>query len=247
MAVYRQVHVSFWQDSFILELTPEEKYFYLYLMTNSKTSQCGVYELPKKIIELETGYNRETVDKLLQRFIDYGKVEYSEVTKEILLKNWHRHNSSKSPKVTACIQKEVAEIKSKAFKRYCIDTVCIEWGEEEEEEQKEEEKEEEKKIKPTRHKYGLYENVLFNDTDYSKLITEFPLDYQDRIERLSEYIASSGKTYKNHLATIRSWAKKDKPKEDVYAKVLKEIQDEQRASMEDYENNQINIPRLLQD
>ncbi|TKI91171.1 replication protein, partial [Bacillus wiedmannii] len=38
MAVYRPVHVSFWQDSFVLDLTPEEKYFYLYLMTNSKTS-----------------------------------------------------------------------------------------------------------------------------------------------------------------------------------------------------------------
>ena len=43
-----------------------------------------------------------------------------------------------------------------------------------------------------------------------KLKTEFPDDWQNRIERLSEYIASSGKTYKNHLATIRVWDKKDK-------------------------------------
>lgn len=47
MAVFRQIHIDFWQDGFILDLTPEEKYFYLYLMTNSKTTQCGVYELPK--------------------------------------------------------------------------------------------------------------------------------------------------------------------------------------------------------
>ncbi|RKH69918.1 DNA replication protein DnaD, partial [Corallococcus sp. AB032C] len=57
MAKFRQIHVDFWQDSFVIELTPEEKYFYLYLMTNSKTSQCGIYELPKKIIEMDTGYN----------------------------------------------------------------------------------------------------------------------------------------------------------------------------------------------
>ena len=50
MAVYRNVHIEFWQDGFILDLTPEEKYFYIYLMTNSKTSQCGIYELPKRII-----------------------------------------------------------------------------------------------------------------------------------------------------------------------------------------------------
>lgn len=63
--------------------------------------------------------------------------------------------------------------------------------------------------KETRHKYGLYNNVLLSDTDLEKLKTEFP-DYEVRIERLSEYIASTGKSYKNHLATIRSWAKKDK-------------------------------------
>ena len=67
--------------------------------------------------------------------------------------------------------------------------------------------------KPTRHKYGTYKNVFLTDEDMEKLKTEFPDDWQNRIERLSEYIASSGKTYKNHLATIRVWAKKDKEHE----------------------------------
>ena len=51
MAVYRHIHIDYWQDGFVLDLTPEEKYFYIYLMTNSKTSQCGIYELPKRIIK----------------------------------------------------------------------------------------------------------------------------------------------------------------------------------------------------
>ena len=67
--------------------------------------------------------------------------------------------------------------------------------------------------KLTRHKYGTYKNVLLTDEDMEKLKTEFPDDWQNRIERLSEHIASSGKTYKNHLATIRVWAKKDKERE----------------------------------
>ena len=66
--------------------------------------------------------------------------------------------------------------------------------------------------KTTRHKYGLYENVLLTDDDCVKLQEEFPHDYADRIERLSEYIASTGKKYKNHLATIRTWARKDSEK-----------------------------------
>jgi hypothetical protein len=66
--------------------------------------------------------------------------------------------------------------------------------------------------KKTRHKYGEYNNVLLTDEDYQKLITEFPNDYEERIERLSSYIASTGKSYKNHLATIRNWARNDNKK-----------------------------------
>ena len=65
------------------------------------------------------------------------------------------------------------------------------------------------KANPILHKYGEYKNVLLSDEQMGKLRAEFPNDYQERIERLSEYCASTGKTYKNYLATIRNWAKKD--------------------------------------
>ena len=66
--------------------------------------------------------------------------------------------------------------------------------------------------KPVRHKYGEYKNVLLSDEELEKLKDEFP-DWETRIERLSEYMASTGKSYKNHLATIRNWARKEKPKQ----------------------------------
>ena len=112
MAVYRHIHIDYWQDGFVLDLTPEEKYFYIYLMTNSKTSQCGIYELPKRIIETETGYNRETVDKLLNRFIDYKKIVYCEETRDVFLMNWIKHNKIVSPKVKKCVYEELKKIKS---------------------------------------------------------------------------------------------------------------------------------------
>ena len=74
--------------------------------------------------------------------------------------------------------------------------------------------------KETRHKYGQYNNVLLSDTDMEKLKSEFP-DYKERIERLSEYIASTGKSYKNHLATIRAWARKDVQKKS-YGRTVEE-------------------------
>lgn len=65
-----------------------------------------------------------------------------------------------------------------------------------------------------RHKYGFYKNVLLSDEDMEKLKQEFPKDYMERIEAVSEYVASSGKKYKDFLATIRKWAKREKPKEE---------------------------------
>lgn len=62
----------------------------------------------------------------------------------------------------------------------------------------------------TRHKYGEYQNVLLSDSDMQKLKTEFPTDWEKRIERLSSYMESKGVSYKNHLATIRNWARREK-------------------------------------
>ncbi len=63
--------------------------------------------------------------------------------------------------------------------------------------------------KAVKHKYGEYNNVLLTDEELEKLKGEFP-DCAERIERLSDYIASKGTAYKSHYATIRNWAKKEK-------------------------------------
>ena len=75
-----------------------------------------------------------------------------------------------------------------------------------------------KKEKAVRHKFGQYQNVLLSDDELEKLKTEFPSDWQERIERVSEYCASKGATYKNYLATIRNWAKRDIKNKDQPAR-----------------------------
>ncbi len=79
--------------------------------------------------------------------------------------------------------------------------------------------------KEIRHKYGLYGNVLFTGEEFGKLQSEFPYDYEERIERLSEYMASTGKSYKNHLATIRNWARREKPKKQSYSPAMYEFEE----------------------
>ena len=137
MAVYRQIQTSYWQDDFVLNLTPEEKYFYLYLLTNSKTKQCGIYQLPMPIIIIETGYNQETVDKLLRRFIEYGKILYNAKTHEIGIVNWLKYNPMESPKTKACVNKELKEVKDKSL----IDKIYPMQGVSQKEQEEEKEKE----------------------------------------------------------------------------------------------------------
>jgi len=139
MAIFRKIHTSFWGDSFIQDLTPEQKYFFLYLLTNDKTKQCGIYEITIRQMCYDTGYNDETVKKLLEFFISKGKIRYSEKSKEVALSNWLKYNDSTSPKVKSCVNKELEKVKDRLLIQYLysIDTHTQEEQEEEEEEEQE--------------------------------------------------------------------------------------------------------------
>ena len=61
--------------------------------------------------------------------------------------------------------------------------------------------------------FGQYQNVFLLDSELAELQWTYPDQYEDYINRLSAYMASSGKHYTNHYATIRKWLDEDsKPK-----------------------------------
>lgn len=140
MALYRTISLSFWTDPKIVdEFTPEDRYFYLYLFTNTHTNLAGCYEVSIRQMVNETGYSKDTIERLLNRFKTIHKViDYSEVTKEILLINWHKYNWTSSEKFRKPLLKEIDGIKNDTFKeyllniyngesplyRYGIDTIC---------------------------------------------------------------------------------------------------------------------------
>ena len=73
MATQRYISTSFWDDAWIRSLDPSEKFIYLYLMTNSLTNIAGVYEITVDRICFDTGYNQDTVNRVLERFHEAGK------------------------------------------------------------------------------------------------------------------------------------------------------------------------------
>ena len=60
-----------------------------------------------------------------------------------------------------------------------------------------------------KEKFGEFENVLLSADELQKLKSKLGAETESYIERLSSYIASSGKKYKSHYATILSWTQKD--------------------------------------
>lgn len=133
MAIYRSIQMSFWTDPKVIDaFTPEDKYFYLYLMTNPHTNLCGCYEISERQIEYETGYTKKTIEKLLERMCEVHRViVYSKDTKEVLIVNWHKYNWTKSEKFRVPLEKEIQNVKNVDFKAFLeglfngIDTVSI--------------------------------------------------------------------------------------------------------------------------
>lgn len=121
MAKFRLVHTSFWNDPRVVEeMTAEDKYFFLYLLTNESTTQIGIYQITKKQIAFDLGYSPESANALLQRFIEHHKlIRYNAETREIAIKNWGKYNLVRGGKpILDCVKSELKNVK---------DTTLIEW------------------------------------------------------------------------------------------------------------------------
>ncbi len=56
---------------------------------------------------------------------------------------------------------------------------------------------------------GVAENVKLSEEELEKLKELVPYDWQEWIDRLSEYMASKGKRYKSHYMTLRTWIRRE--------------------------------------
>jgi hypothetical protein len=62
-----------------------------------------------------------------------------------------------------------------------------------------------------KREYGEFKNVLLTDDEYKKIEG---INALSQIENLSRYIASTGKRYKSHYATILNWDRRDKQQQE---------------------------------
>ncbi|WP_229251301.1 DnaD domain-containing protein [Carnobacterium maltaromaticum] len=127
MAIYRQLHTTFWQDNFIGDCTKDQKLFFLYLISNSNTTQCGAYEFNNRYAQFELGMSGNEVQSHLDFFVKNNKIRYHQENNEVLLVNWLKYNSARSPKVAPVIDKELKDLKTVEFKSEVVKN-CLEYG-----------------------------------------------------------------------------------------------------------------------
>ncbi|WP_246140810.1 DnaD domain protein [Bacillus marasmi] len=126
MAKFRMVRTDFWNNPIVSEeMSPEDKYFYLYLQTNPQTTQIGIYKITKKQMAFDTGYSIETIQALMERFIQHHKlIRYNPDTREIALNNWAKSNLNKGGKpIMDCIHSELKEVEDDSLIRYISQSI----------------------------------------------------------------------------------------------------------------------------
>lgn len=119
MADFRNIHTRIWTDAWFCELSLDEKVLFIYLFSNPNASVCGMYEMPKRNMALDTGISITRVSEILDNFSKAGKAHYQNgIVWVVNLKKYN--DSGDSAKIKARIIKDVAAIPDCEMKAmYC--------------------------------------------------------------------------------------------------------------------------------
>ena len=131
MSIKRIVDTALWTDPTVVDkYSPEDRYFFLYILTNPHTTQLGIYSLPKKFIAFEMGYSVESVMAMLERFQSkYKNIIYSEKTQEISIINSLKFSIVKGGKpVEDLLKKEINAIKDPSLIQNTYDHLQDHWA-----------------------------------------------------------------------------------------------------------------------
>lgn len=110
MAKQRYIQDSFWTDPYIETLDPSEKLLFIYFLTNPLCNVAGIYEIRNNRIAYETGFDKEMIAKIKERFARDKKM--ITVDDWVILTNFAKHQSQ-NPSVLAGMQRIINDLPEK--------------------------------------------------------------------------------------------------------------------------------------
>lgn len=220
MAKKRYVDDSFWTDPYIEKCSPDYKLVFLHLLTNPLCNIAGVFEIRVKRVAYETGYDIDVIENIFKKFEKDKKI--IRINDWIIIKNHHKHQSLgnlTASGINKIIEDTPQNIQSlfemKSFingrdENYSVYVLKDD-------------------LKPLtsplqapcevvynnielnniKSIYGEFKNVKLLEEEVIKLNEKFgEKNTLIIIEELSSYMASKGKRYSNHYATLLNWGKR---------------------------------------
>lgn len=189
----RMIDTDLWNDDDIIaDFTAEDKYFWLYLLTNPHNNICGVSKYSPALIARDMGLHKDTIVNLIYRFENvHNRLYVDKETNEILILNWSKYNWTKSEDFLKTIEKKLAEVKSILIRNILIEKINEKLGK--------------TVLRPSQEGTNTNPNTnsIFNDYNFSSLII-------DSIEKWLKYKKEKRQTYKaTGLKTLLNKIKKD--------------------------------------
>lgn len=195
----------------------------LYFQLNMRGDDDGFVNAPKNIVRM-CGASEDDLKLLMMKKFVIGFESGI-----IVIKHWRMHNTLQTDRYRETVYKEekamleINENKSYSLKKSDMETNCLQDGnrvypqssidknrqdkirQEDDEHTHADESVSDSK-KETKKAYGEFKSVRLTDDEYEKIKSQDLLPY---IDRLDAYIASQGKRYKSHYATILNWHRSD--------------------------------------
>ena len=98
MAKYRPIYIQIWKDPDFQELPPTDKLMFIYLCTNSSTSESGIYPITAKTIANETAIPLASVVQRLHNGL-FKNVLYDESNKIVFIRKFKKYNTGGKPEL----------------------------------------------------------------------------------------------------------------------------------------------------
>jgi len=217
-----------YNDNWFYGLSTEAKLLFLFLIGNDSCNLIGCYELPFNIISIYTKIPEKRVKKIFDEL--FPKVAYSDGW--VMIQRYQKYNPMRNPSIEEAKIKQLNDLPSdvhEVFNQIQLGLDDIKANDLDKQKKYLEKiekgigwvhpdttlvpgykvKEQEKDI----INIGVVKGIEQITDDAIKTIAE---DYQvpesfvrSKVDDIKNYTASTGKKYKDYVATLRNWVKKD--------------------------------------
>ena len=121
----RNITTEIWDDPQIVDdFTSEDMYVWLYILTSPHTNLCGLLKSSITTMSNEMKTDSNIINSSIIRLKEVHQlIDYDADNKEILIKSWHKHNWTKSPRLIIKLRNLTENIKTERFRKYLKDLI----------------------------------------------------------------------------------------------------------------------------